>query len=843
MGCRGLFPFFPDPAAFLISHGIMTFSRLCVVLGFAALMVAPGLHAQALMDSLNSNLNIEGLETTYDPETGLATAKGDVKISYTDVEIRSGTASYNANTGEVIARDGVVIWKAGTTYRGDNIIYNANTGELSGDAVRSSMPMDMGTFFYDTESFETETKLIEKVEGGNTYFTTHDVQNPNFRLRARKLTIYPGNRVVMRHVTVIAGNTPVFYFPYISQPLTEEVGFRFTPGYQSRWGAFLLTQYGVLHGDHTLAKYRLDLRSSRGVGVGADFLSLRHRDNRSNFGNLKLYYLRDVDPGNNRTGETRGPVGEDRYRVNFQHRIYLPGPAKSTWYLDFDINKISDAHFYEDFYFNDFRETPEPENQVSLVHTDPSYVATLMTRFQANDFYTVGTKLPELSIDWTRRQLWNTGIFHQGNFSAGLLKDELGDEEERDLANLIRQGRLELNDRNILIPPVPGFSFGEDNIRRYQSLLGLASGTRLSNGDITRGIDLFSAQLEGAGFGRVHTYQELLYPKTFFNWLNVTPRLGAGFTHYSDIEGSRPEMSDYTKSIVHAGLDVSFKLTKNWNDFHKPSWGVDGLRHVLQPYLNYSYLDASQEEGFRGIDRLSPTTRPRSIDVPLYTAIDDLQSWNIARIGMRNLLQTRRDYTSSSRGNFFSSSSESVQTYSWAGLNTYVDVFMKDPEFDRSLSNLYNELFFRPVPWLNFWMDWQLPIESGEGSFTELNQGVTFMPAKNMQMTLGHQYVSDSPFFQDSSLIFSKIYTRLTDNWGFSMNHIFEMDDGTMEFQSYSVSRDLSSWVASVGAMVRDNRNGLSDYGILFSLTLKDFPQLSVPLDIDPNPSGRGGNQ
>jgi LPS-assembly protein len=812
----------------------MTFSRLCVVLGFAALMVAPGLPAQALLDSLTSNLNIEGLETSYDPETGLAIAKGDVRITYTDVEIRSGTASYNASTGEVIAREGVVIWKAGTTYRGENIIYNANSGELSGDAVRSAMPMEMGSFFYDTKGFETETKMIEKVEGGDTYFTTHDVQNPNFRLRARRLTIYPENRVVMRNVTVLAGDTPVFYFPYISQPLKDEVGFRFTPGYQSRWGAFLLLQYGMIHGDHTLAKYRLDLRSSRGVGVGADFHSLRNADNRRNFGNLKLYYLRDADPENNRTGELRGPVGEDRYRVNFQHRIYLPGPEKSTWYLDFDINKISDAHFYEDFYFNDFRETPEPENQVSLVHTDPAYTATLMARFQANDFYTVGTKLPELAIDWTRRQLWNTGIFHQGTFSAGIFKDELGDEEEENFARLIQVGRRQLGG---------GTAVTEDNLASYQSLLGLAPGTALSNADLARGIDLFGARLDGAGFGRVHTYQELLYPKTLFNWLNVTPRIGAGVTHYSDIDGSRPEMSDYTKTLFHAGLDVSFKLTKTWDDFEKPDWGLNGLRHVLQPYLNLSYLDASQDEGFRGIDRLSPTTRPRSIDVPLYTAVDDLQSWNIARIGMRNLLQTRRDYTSTSRGNFFSATTEPEQTYTWAGLNTYVDVFMKDPEFDRSISNLYNELFFRPVPWLSFWMDWQMPLQSAQGSFTELNQGITFMPGKNVQMTLGHQYVSDSPFFVDSSLIFSRIYARLTDNWGFSMNHIFEMDDGTMEFQSYSVSRDLSSWVASVGAMVRDNRNGLSDYGLLFSLTLKDFPQLSVPLDIDPNPSGRGGNQ
>jgi len=75
------------------------------------------------------------------------------------------------------------------------------------------------------------------------------------------------------------------------------------------------------------------------------------------------------------------------------------------------------------------------------------------------------------------------------------------------------------------------------------------------------------------------------------------------------------------------------------------------------------------------------------------------------------------------------------------------------------------------------------------------------------------------------------------------MYHVYEIDDSTMEFQSYSVTRDLTSWVASIGAMQRDNRNGRTEFGILFSLTLKDLPGVTVPLDIDPNPSGRGGSQ
>jgi hypothetical protein len=179
-----------------------------------------------------------------------------------------------------------------------------------------------------------------------------------------------------------------------------------------------------------------------------------------------------------------------------------------------------------------------------------------------------------------------------------------------------------------------------------------------------------------------------------------------------------------------------------------------------------------------------------------------------------------------------------VQSYSLAGLNTYMDLYGQDPEgLNRNYSNLYNELFYRPVPWLAFSADTQLPI-GGTASYTEANYGVTFMPSKNLSFTVGNQYINDHPLFPNSNLVYSRIYARLNDNWAFSMNHVYESATHLMEYQSYSLHRDLNSWVASLGFLERDN-SGTKEIGVVFSLTLKDFPQLTVPLDTDPNPTGR----
>jgi hypothetical protein len=459
-----------------------------------------------------------------------------------------------------------------------------------------------------------------------------------------------------------------------------------------------------------------------------------------------------------------------------------------------------------------------------------------MAKFKVNNFYRTTTRLPELSVDFTRRPLWGSGIHHQGTISAGIYNEVVGKQEQGELLRLQTLGFGGL--AAVLADPLSASS-------SYLSLLGRDRNSSLTAADVTQGLGVISSRLQEPDFVRFHTYHELLYPKTFMGWLNVAPRIGAGMTSYGSIDGSITGLQSFTRGILHAGLDVSFKLTKTWSDMTSETFGVNGLRHVFQPYLNISYLDASQDAGLPAIDRLSPTTRARSIDVPLFTAVDSLRSWNVTRVGFRNLLQTKRDYIT---GNTFGSFYEipgggDSQTYTLAGMNTFVDVFAKDPEFGRDISNLYNELFWRPVPWITLRSDNQIPISGGMGSFTEFNNGIMWQPSRHTAVELGHQFISDHPFFQDSSLIYSRFYARLSDNYGLNMNHIYEADDGTLEFQSYSLYRDLSSWVASIGVMARDNRSGASDFGILLSFTLKDMPQVNFDLDIDPNPTGRGGKQ
>ena len=223
-----------------------------------------------------------------------------------------------------------------------------------------------------------------------------------------------------------------------------------------------------------------------------------------------------------------------------------------------------------------------------------------------------------------------------------------------------------------------------------------------------------------------------------------------------------------------------------------------------------------QEKQF---DRFEPSTQLRPIDFPQFTSIDSIDRWTVWRLGVRNRLQTRRDDL----------------TVSWLDLETYVDVNF-DNSYDRTpYSNLFNKLRFTPLPWATLVINSQVP--AFDKGFTEVNTSVVVQPVANVQLSLGHRYLNQDPFFNNSSLFVVGGYYRLNDNWGFGIQEQYEATTHVLEQQRYSIYRDLTSWVASFGAVVRDN-GGVKEYGVLLTFTLKAFPRFGFDLNFDPAGAG-----
>jgi lipopolysaccharide assembly outer membrane protein LptD (OstA) len=193
---------------------------------------------------------------------GVATADGEVSISYGEVSISCEHAEYNAETRDVLVSGSVRIYRQGRLFTADRAIYNLETKRVTA-----------ADFHTQAAPFRVAGDSVDTL-GGNAYLvtngilTTSDNSIPGYHIRAKSVRIHPKDKVILTDATLYLGRIPVLWLPYIYQSLNREQGFLITPGYHSTWGAHLLTRYSFPIGESVSGKLRLDLMSKRGLAAG-----------------------------------------------------------------------------------------------------------------------------------------------------------------------------------------------------------------------------------------------------------------------------------------------------------------------------------------------------------------------------------------------------------------------------------------------------------------------------------------------------------------------------------------------------------------------------------------------
>lgn len=745
------------------------------------------------------------IELTAEGETrfvgGVAVAENNVIIHYGETSIYADYVQYNPETRDVLAVGNVRLYRDGRLVEGERVLYNLESKLLRTSDFRSSA----FPFFVKGESVSSLNEGVG-FEARNIIATTSDSSKPDYFIKAANARIHPNDYITLSNVKLYVGTTPVFWFPYIFQSLKDDAGFSFTPGYSSDWGAFLLTRYGVPVTENIHGMFDLDLRSSRGVAVGFEAKSKFGPDNKS-WARFRSYYADDTGTSINHTAQPIAPVTSNRYRLSFQSRTYFTEDI----YANADINRLSDYRFLRDFYPSEYKSNPQPDNMVSLTKRDEQYTLTGIARIQMNSFFDTTERLPEAALDVTRQPV----------FKLPLLDSPVFYESETGVAELSRK-------------------------------FGTLSTTDALNPVVT------SALLQNYNAFRFDTYHQLSLPQTYGGWFSVVPHIGLRGTYYSagaqstldelNLANSGLELRQNIESLIQrkssgavfrpvfdAGVESSFKFSREWEDIQSRALGLDGLRHVVQPYTNFSLVRTGKDpDGILQFDRLTPTTELPPLNFPQFTTLDAISNWSIVRLGVRNIFQTRRDDA----------------TFNLLEIDSFFNANLDSPTFpgiptEDALSNLYNRITYNPVSWAFLRIDSQIPLTST--GFTQVNTDVHFLASQDLSFTVGHRFLNDNPFFYNSSNLRFGAYYRINDNWGFSFTDQYEFTDSTLQMQDYAIHRDLSSWVASLGFTKRDNRNTVtgktvSDIGVVLTFTLKALPNLRLPLSVHPSPDTFGGN-
>ncbi len=698
-------------------------------------------------------------ETKY--EGGVAIAQNHVVIHYGDIAIYCEYAQYNPDTHDVLLKDRVRIYRQDYAFTCDRAVYNLETKKLIAADFGGAKPPFEFTGDNLTSIQENEYKVY------NGTLTTSDSSKPDYHVKAKGIRIYPNDRVIFTNATMYVGTTPVFWFPYLYQSLNDEFSILPSVGYNSTYGAFLFTLIKFPVNDYTDATLHLNWSSSRGPSIGLD-LSYIFGDNDENYGTLKTFYINDQEPNLNQTSLGRQTISPGRYRITYQSRTYLTSDISAV----VNVTKLSDPFVLQDYYPFEFQVDPQPDSFLEVVKKGEAYTLSGFVRYQVNPFFETTERLPEFSWEIARTPLLNSPIFYEATTSAGFLR------------------------------------------RAFQSA--------------SPNPDYHSFRLD--------TFHQFTYPKTYFGWLSFVPRVGVRGTYYEDtgqfiqadslfnntfpaVGVIKPEGAG-SRVVFNAGAEASFKLSRAYEGVQIRWLGLDGLRHVIQPFSDFSWVsNPSLKPGdILPFDRFIPSSQIPPIEFPQFVATDSIDHETVWRIGVRNRLQTRRDNA----------------TLNWLEVDNYFDVNFRNPYQPGHYSDLVSNIRFNPVPWLNLVVNSQLPVFSKK-QFWEINTYLWWTITPSIDLFVGDLYLDHSTAFTNSHQIFVQSYFRLNDNWGFSVYEQYEAALGILQEQRYIIHRDLSSWVASFGLIARNNGAGKQDVGVQLILTLKDLPKFGLPIDLTPS--------
>lgn len=699
-------------------------------------------------------------------------------VTDTGVEVFADYAQADMDRSRVFLKGNLSIYQSDSKTRTNSLI-RASSAEfdwenevLLTDAIRAKME----GLILRSGKFESRKDAAGKtyLEARNASVTAEDVSEPLTWISADRIRVYPEDRFSFKNLTLHYGGVPFFYFPYLSHSLNPEVGYLPLPGMRSIWGPYLLNEYGFLLGEKWsdngmpsadyLGTLHVDYRTRRGFAYGLDIRDVLLEKDCPDMTGLSFYKTHDkgvkINAGDD---EYREHLDPDRWRLALQQMWSHRVNARTDWRLKANVNMLSDEYMLRDFYPEIYQRNSSPDNTVLLSRTDDTNDFSLLQRFVPNNFY-MADQRTEFSYERIKSPIFRSPVMYESRTSFAFLKQ--------------------------YVPP-----FMRTEIR--DMLDEMEPGTT--------SYDYWARMLMTDSYSRFHSFHEISASKKIMGFLNLTPKLGGGYTGYYGVEDYKP----LNQGIFYAGTDADFKFSRRYSSVYSDSLGLNGMNHIVQPHFTLAYVKTNRlSELYPQIDGDTPTTNPPSLSLGRYTEIDSLPTGLVFRYGLRNMLMTSRD----------------ANSHRWFSWDVFMDAYLYDPINQRDFSNLFSFMRWNPVPWMEYRSEMQAPILGKDkiSGCHEYNNSLRFMPWRSTEFVVGHRYLNQHSLLEDSSQLDLRVLQRFSEAWAFSGKWRFSLLDGKLDIQEYNVYHNMGSWYLGVGAFVRKNGNK-NEFGLGISFTIQQI--------------------
>ena len=686
-------------------------------------------------------VDVQADELEYEANQKLMTARGHVVVTRGKDILKADYMTIRTDTQDAHAVGNVVFDRDGHEWKGDEMSYNFQdrTGDF-GQFNASIAP------FYVRAEDSKRTSPDEFVLH-NATITTCEGDRPDVYIKAREARVIKQNTIVARGVVFYVGAVPIFYVPKWTRSIKGgKTDIDFVPGYGSRVGAYLLTAYNYRMECGVKASTHVDYRTQRGVGVGQDFSwgdpDLSYR------GEVKTYYANDRSPmekrSENEQKNLEGLVDSDRYRV----RLSDVHDLSDRDYATTELNYLSDPAVLEDFFDDEFRHNVQPENRITLAHRADKFTAGLEINKRLNDFYDNVDRLPEATLDVPRLKLGESPFYYESHNAASFLKKEFADPSNQDSYDAFR-----LDSAHTVFYPTKHFGF-----------LNI---------------------IPRAGYRGTY-YSKTFENNTITNYMTVTDTNGLMVTT-NEVTTVANDMGADLRNLYALGFETSFKsfgvLNNDWI-----SRDDQGLRHVVEPYLDYTYIP-------------EPNLTPDQL--PQFDDVDTLDKRNDVLVGVRNKLQTKR------KGS----------VHDLVDMNVWSTYYVEKPQ---GASNDFSDIFFKTELRLIDWLpiDFKGSYDQYGGKVDTFDTQISVLWPDQTRLGIDYRY-ADNSYDQLASEL--TLFPNRT--WSLNAYGRYSLETDQVEEQSYFVEHKGRCVGWGVGFKEVDD-----DFQVWFRVWLIAFPKSSAAL-------------
>ena len=126
-------------------------------------------------------------EMEQDFDEGITYFRHGVVVRYRGMELVANQVAMSESTGDIIADGQVRLQNEGQYFVGEHLEYNYKTGQIRAENFRAGVAPFYAGGLTLGGNFETHNYFA-----GNTFFTTDDIKEPAFRIRAKEYLVNDG---------------------------------------------------------------------------------------------------------------------------------------------------------------------------------------------------------------------------------------------------------------------------------------------------------------------------------------------------------------------------------------------------------------------------------------------------------------------------------------------------------------------------------------------------------------------------------------------------------------------------------------------------------------------------